>query len=118
MATALLFGALMGFLTSSQQIYVEHFGMGASVPAVLCGGRHRLGAGWLHQFAAVTRFGMKTLSHWALGIFTSLASLALLALGLMQALPVFVFFRHNVRDLCQLQFHHVELQRTGHGAAG
>ncbi|NMD08699.1 MAG: multidrug effflux MFS transporter [Phyllobacteriaceae bacterium] len=91
MATAVLFGTLMGFLTSSQQIYVEHFGMGAMFPLFFAAGGIVSALGGFANSQLVTRFGMKTLSHRALGVYV-IASLALLALGLKQALPVFVFF--------------------------
>lgn len=91
MATAVLFGALMGFLTSSQQIYVEHYGMGAWFPAFFAAGGICAAVGGFINSQAVTRFGMKALSHNALIVFTAL-SVLLLVLGVMKALPVFVFF--------------------------
>jgi MFS transporter, DHA1 family, multidrug resistance protein len=91
MGTALLFGALMGFLTSSQQIYVEHYGMGVWFPAFFAAGGAFAAAGGFMNSQAVMRFGMRKLSHGALLIFTSLALLMLL-LGLAKLLPVLLFF--------------------------
>lgn len=91
MATAVLFGALMGFLTSSQQIYVDHYGMGAWFPAFFAAGGICSAAGGFINAQAVMRFGMKKLSHNALAVFTAL-SVLMLALGAMNAMPVFVFF--------------------------
>lgn len=91
MATAVLFGALMGFLTSSQQIYAEHYGMAAWFPAFFAAGGICAAIGGFINSQAVTRFGMRKLSHNALLVFAAV-SLLILALGLMQSLPVFVFF--------------------------
>jgi MFS transporter, DHA1 family, multidrug resistance protein len=91
MATAVLFGALMGFLTSSQQIYVDHYGMGAWFPAFFAAGGICAAFGGFLNSRLVTRFGMKVLSHRALGAF-AIVSVAILGLGLIKALPVFVFF--------------------------
>ena len=40
---------------------------------------------------AVTRYGMVTLSRWGLGVFAALSAV-LVVLGMMQLLPVFLFF--------------------------
>ncbi|MBL8789036.1 MAG: multidrug effflux MFS transporter [Rhizobiales bacterium] len=91
MATALLFGALMGFLTSSQQIYVEHYGMGVWFPAFFAAGGAFAALGGFMNAQAVMRFGMRRLSHGALAVFTALGLLMLL-LGITKLLPVFLFF--------------------------
>lgn len=91
MATALLFGTLMGFLTSSQQIYVEHYGMGAWFPAFFAAGGAISALGGFLNAQLVTRFGMRPLSHRALAIYVVLAC-ALLLLSYLHALPVFLFF--------------------------
>ncbi len=91
MATALLFGALMGFLTSSQQIYVEHYGMGKWFPAFFAAGGICAAIGGFMNSQAVTRYGMVTLSRWGLGVFAALSAV-LVVLGMMQLLPVFLFF--------------------------
>jgi MFS transporter, DHA1 family, multidrug resistance protein len=91
LSTALLFGALMGFLTSSQQIYVEHFNMGHWFPAFFAAGGLVSAFGGFLNSQAVMRFGMVKLSHRALLAFL-LISLLMLVLGLAKALPVFAFF--------------------------
>ncbi|MCA0434736.1 MAG: multidrug effflux MFS transporter [Proteobacteria bacterium] len=91
MATALLFGALMGFLASSQQIYVEHYGVGHWFPAFFAAGGICAAVGGFLNAQAVTRYGMRWLSHRALVAFGLLSVIALL-LGLAQALPLYVFF--------------------------
>lgn len=91
LATALLFGALMGFLTLSQQIYVHHFNMGHWFPAFFAAGGLVSAIGGFLNSQAVMRVGMVNLSNRALLAFL-LLSLLMLLLGLMKALPVFVFF--------------------------
>ena len=85
MATALLFGALMGFLTSSQQIYVSLFNMGAWFPAFFAIGGVVSALGGFANSQLVTRFGMEKLSHRALWIFAANSVVVLLVsyLGLM-----------------------------------
>jgi MFS transporter, DHA1 family, multidrug resistance protein len=91
LATALLFGALMGFLTSSQQIYVHHFNMGHWFPAFFAAGGVVSALGGFLNSQAVMRFGMVKLSHRALVAFL-VFSLLMLVLGLIDTLPMFVFF--------------------------
>jgi MFS transporter, DHA1 family, multidrug resistance protein len=90
-ATALIFGALMGFLTSSQQIYVEHFNMGVWFPAFFAAGGICSAIGGFINSQAVTRFGMEKLSHRALAVFAALAAV-MLVFGLLQMMPVWLFF--------------------------
>ena len=89
MATAVLFGALMGFLTSSPQIY-ESFGMAAWFPVFFAIGGI---AGAISGFAnsqLVTRFGMEKLSSRALFIFAA-NSIVVLVLGLSGLMNVWLF---------------------------
>jgi len=91
MATALLFGTLMGFLTSSQQIYVDHYGMGAWFPAFFAAGGAISAFGGFLNSQLVTRFGMRPLSHGALVAYAAL-SVIMLLLGYFDMMPVFLFF--------------------------
>lgn len=91
MATALLFGTLLGFLTSSQQIYVDHYGMGAWFPAFFAAGGAISAFGGFLNSQLVTRFGMRPLSHGALVAYAALSAIMLL-LGYFDVMPVFLFF--------------------------
>ncbi len=91
LATALLFGALMGFLTSSQQIYVSHYGMGQWFPAFFALGGIAAAISGFANSQLVVRFGMENLSHQALILF-GLNSLVMLVLGYLNLLPVWAFF--------------------------
>jgi MFS transporter, DHA1 family, multidrug resistance protein len=91
MATAFLFGSLMGFLTSSQQIYVLQFGMGAWFPIFFAAGGVASAIGGFVNSQLVTRFGMEWLSHRAL-LFFAAGSLVMLGLGLAGVMNVWLFF--------------------------
>jgi DHA1 family bicyclomycin/chloramphenicol resistance-like MFS transporter len=91
MGTALLFGALMGFLNSSQQIYVETYGVGAWFPAFFAAGAACSAFAGFINSQLVSSFGMKRISHAALAAFC-FAAIAMLILGFLSALPLWVFF--------------------------
>lgn len=91
LATALLFGALMGFLTSSQQIYVSLYGMGQWFPAFFALGGVAAAISGFANSQLVVRFGMEKLSHRALILF-GLNSIVMLVLGYLDMLPVWAFF--------------------------
>jgi MFS transporter, DHA1 family, multidrug resistance protein len=91
LATAMLFGALMGFLTSSQQIYVSLYGMGKWFPAFFAVGGVAAAISGFANSQLVVRFGMEKLSSRALILF-GLNSIVMLALGYLNLLPVWMFF--------------------------
>jgi MFS transporter, DHA1 family, multidrug resistance protein len=90
-ATGLLFGALMGFLNSSQQVYGMIYNTGAWFPAYFAAGAACSAIGGFANSQLVSRFGMRALSWRALMVFTGLSGLALL-LSLINALPLWLFF--------------------------
>ena len=98
MATAVIFGALMGFLTSSQQIYVGQFGMGQWFPVFFAAGGIVSAASGFANSQLVTRFGMEKLSHRALIIFI-LNSFVMLVLSYLGLVNVWMFF-----GLCMVWF--------------
>jgi MFS transporter, DHA1 family, multidrug resistance protein len=91
LATALIFGALIGFLTSSQQVYVEHFNMGKWFPLLFAVGGICSALGGFLNSQIVTRYGMAKLSHSALAAFIAVA-VAMLAFSIFNVLPVWLFF--------------------------
>jgi MFS transporter, DHA1 family, multidrug resistance protein len=91
LATAALFGALMGFLTSAQQIYVQLYNMGAWFPAFFAAGGVAAAISGFANSQLVTKFGMEKLSSRALIVF-GLNSVLMLVLGLSGWLPVWMFF--------------------------
>ena len=90
-ATALLFGALMGFLNSAQQIYVSIYDTGVMFPVYFAAGAACSAAAGFVNSQVVTRYGMRRISHLMLMVFTA-AALMMMVLGLLNALPLAVFF--------------------------
>lgn len=73
--SALVFGALFGFINSSQQLITETFGAGDIFPMVfgICAGSMAL-ASWSNS-RIVERFGARRVSHTALFAFIAVSSL-------------------------------------------
>jgi MFS transporter, DHA1 family, multidrug resistance protein len=90
LATAVIFGALMGFLNSSQQIYVEQFNMGTWFPLFFALGGIASAASGFANSQLVTRFGMEKLSSRALVIFIA-NSAVMLAMSLLGLMNVWLF---------------------------
>lgn len=89
--TALLFGALMGFLNSSQQIYTETYGVGAWFPAYFAAGAACSAVAGFVNSQIVGRFGMSQIARLALTAFC-LAAATMLVLGAAGLLPLLLFF--------------------------
>ena len=90
LAVAMIFGALMGFLNSSQQVYVEHYGVGTWFPAYFAASAAFSALGGFANSRLVVRFGMRRLAHGALAAFCAAAAL-MLVLGLADLLPLPAF---------------------------
>jgi len=90
LATAMIFGALMGYLNSSQQVYVEHYGVGTWFPAYFAAGAAMSALGGFANSRLVGHFGMRRLANGALLGFI-IAAVAMLGLGLAGALPLQAF---------------------------
>ncbi len=91
LATALLFGGLFGFLTSSQQIYVSIYHVGLWFPAFFAAGGAVAAVGGFINSQLVNTYGMRRIAYLALLVFCAAAAV-MLALGYLQALPVWLFF--------------------------
>jgi MFS transporter, DHA1 family, multidrug resistance protein len=91
MATSLLFGGLFGFLTSSQQIYVSIYQVGLWFPAFFAAGGAISAVGGFANSQLVNKYGMRRISSVALMVFCA-AAVGVMALGLLQALPLWAFF--------------------------
>ncbi|MEE4315970.1 MAG: multidrug effflux MFS transporter [Erythrobacter sp.] len=72
--SALVFGALFGFINSSQQLITETFGAGDIFPMIfgICAGSMAL-ASWSNS-RIVERFGARRVSHTALFVFIAVAA--------------------------------------------
>lgn len=119
-ATGFMFGCLLSYVASSQQIFVETFGLGAAFPIAFGAIASVMAAASLVNARYVGRWGMRRLSHYALAAFvvTSLALAAAAALGIA-TLPVFsllvaaVFFLFG---LVTPNFNALAMESQGHNA--
>jgi DHA1 family bicyclomycin/chloramphenicol resistance-like MFS transporter len=84
-ASGLVFGAFLGYLTSAQQILQEQYALGTRFPLYFAVLAVAIGGASLANAKLVMRYGMRPLSHWALwGIFAVsvvFATVAALAAG-------------------------------------
>lgn len=83
LASALCFGALFGYISASEQIFLETFEIGQNFAFAFAAIAASLGAATLINAQLVSRFGMRRLCHGALVAFiiSNLAHLALAAVA-------------------------------------
>ena len=110
LATALLFGGLFGFLTSSQQIYVSIYGVGSWFPFYFGAGGAVAAIGGFANSQLVNKYGMRRIAFLALSVFCVAAGLVAV-LGFLQALPLWLFFA-----LSALQFFTFSMVMPNFGA--
>jgi DHA1 family bicyclomycin/chloramphenicol resistance-like MFS transporter len=76
--TALIQGALFGYINSSQQLVAEHFGAGEQFPLVFGGMAVAMAAANLTNSRIVERFGARRVSHTAVFGYIVMAALQLI----------------------------------------
>jgi len=91
LAGTFLFGALFGFISSSQQIYVDIYGLGVYFPVAFAAMAGLMGVSSFTNSKIVRRFGMRRLSHGAMLTFTGFSAVWL-AFALVGFLPLWLFF--------------------------
>ena len=91
LAGMFLFGALFGFITSAQQIYVDIYGLGVWFPAAFAAMAGLMAVSSFTNSRVVRRFGMRRLSHGAMLTFTGVSGIWL-AFALSGFLPLWLFF--------------------------
>src|SRR5690606_3331964 len=91
MAGTFLFGALFGFISSSQQIYVDIYGLGVYFPVAFAAMAGLMGVSSFTNSRIVRRVGMRRLSHGAMLAFTGFAGVWLV-FALIGFLPLWLFF--------------------------
>lgn len=91
LAGMFLFGALFGFISASQQIYVDIYGLGVWFPAAFAAMAGLMAISSFTNSRIVRRLGMRRLSHGAILSFT-LVSGVWLAFALSGFLPLWLFF--------------------------
>ena len=93
LASAALFGGFFGFISSSEQIFVETFDLGALFPLAFAAVSLAMTAATLLNARLVGRYGMRRLSHGAVAglvVVSVLHALVVLAAG--ESLFVFIGF--------------------------
>ncbi len=91
LAGMFLFGALFGFITSSQQIYVDIYGLGVWFPVAFAAMAGLMAISSFTNSRVVRKLGMRRLSHGAMLVFTIGAAIWLV-LALVGFLPLWLFF--------------------------
>jgi DHA1 family bicyclomycin/chloramphenicol resistance-like MFS transporter len=90
LASAAMFGGFFGFISSSEQIFVETFGLGARFPLAFASVSLAMTAAMILNSRLVGRFGMRKISHAAvLGLLV--ASVAHVAIAMLAGENLFVF---------------------------
>jgi len=91
LAGTFMFGAIVGFVSTSQQIYVDIYGLGVWFPAAFAAVAGLMSLSSFLNSRIVRRFGMRRLSHFAILVFTA-GSAIWLALSLTGFMPFWLFF--------------------------
>lgn len=91
LAGMFLFGALFGFISTSQQIYVDIYGLGVYFPVAFAAMAGLMAISSFLNSRIVAYFGMRRLSHFAVIVFT-VVSMVWLALSLSGFMPLWLFF--------------------------
>jgi DHA1 family bicyclomycin/chloramphenicol resistance-like MFS transporter len=89
-ASTFIFGAMFGFITSAQQIYVNIFDVGEMFPVIFAGVAGVLAFSNYLNSRLVGRIGMRRLSQSALLLFLAI-SLAWLVVSLEMRMPLWLF---------------------------
>ena len=91
LAGMFLFGALFGFISSAQQIYVDIYGLGVYFPVAFAAMAGLMAVSSFTNSRIVRRLGMRRLSHGAVLSFTTFSGVWL-AFALSGFLPLWLFF--------------------------
>ncbi len=86
-----IFGSLVGMLNSSQQIFVEIYGLGALFPIAFAGVAVLMAIASYLNSRIVIQYGMRRLAHFALIVFT-ICAITLLVLSMTINIPLPVFY--------------------------
>lgn len=89
--TMFLFGALFGFINSSQQIYVGIYGLGVWFPVAFALMAGIMAVSAYLNSRVVKHFGMRRISHLALIVFTSVSALWWV-ISMFGPMPLWLFF--------------------------
>ncbi len=91
LATGVIFGSLMGYINSAEQIFVEVYGLGRLFPVVFGGCAAALAVASFLNSRFVGRFGMRRISHGAMLGFLGFALVHLAIAAVFGRPPLLVF---------------------------
>jgi MFS transporter, DHA1 family, multidrug resistance protein len=91
LAGTFTFGALFGFISSSQQVYVDVYGLGVYFPVAFAAMAALMAVSSFSNSRIVARLGMRRLSHFAILVFTVVSAIWL-GFALVGFLPLWLFF--------------------------
>lgn len=91
LAGMFVFGALFGFINTSQQIYVDLYGLGTLFPVAFAAMAGLMAVSSYLNARMVRRFGMRRLSHSALLVFTTISAVWFLITLVIEP-PFWLFF--------------------------
>ena len=86
-----LFGAILGFITQAQQIYVDIYGLGPLFPLVFAAMAGLMSLASFLNARMVARLGMRRMSHFAILAHVVFAAI-LLGCSLLFPVPLWLFF--------------------------
>ena len=91
LAGTFLFGAMFGFITASQQIFVEIYGLGSYFPVAFAAMAGAIAVAQFVNSRVVKTYGMRRISHTAVLVYLGFAVIWLV-LALMGPVPFPLFF--------------------------
>jgi DHA1 family bicyclomycin/chloramphenicol resistance-like MFS transporter len=91
LAGTFLFAAMFGFITASQQIFVDIYGLGALFPVAFAVMAGTMAVAQFVNSRIVRRFGMRRLAHFAMLVYLLIGAIWL-ALALAGPIPLPLFF--------------------------
>lgn len=91
LAGTFTFGALFGFISSSQQVYVDIYGLGVYFPVAFAAMAALMAISSFTNSRIVRRIGMRRLSHFSILVFTGFSAIWLV-FALVGFLPLWLFF--------------------------
>lgn len=119
-ATSFMFGCLLSFVSSAQQVFVDVFELGAYFPVAFGGIASMMALASFVNAQLVERVGMRRVSHWAL---TGFIGISLLVAGAaafgLATLPVFATMMGALFFLVGLimpNFNALAMEPQGHNA--
>ena len=91
LAGTFIFAALFGFINTSQQIYVDIYGLGALFPLAVAFQASLMSVSSYTNSRMVRRIGMRRLSHGAMLTFVAVSALWLVLALTLPAMPLWLF---------------------------